>query len=82
MSANGVSLKGVILIDLGPCGYSGTTKTKDGKKLPKSDLVFRKFRMEDPKVFKDLGLPKTLSEFTFCKQSIKTFLTIQDEENE
>ena len=60
MAVNGQSLKGVVLVDSGPCGFGGHTTAKDGSKLLKKDLSFRKFKFEDPKVAKQLGLPKTL----------------------
>ena len=81
MSANGKDLKGIILVDLGLCGFSGATTTKGGKKLLKSDMVYRKFKFEDPKKGKELGLPKTLTEFTFSPNSIPMFLTKLTEDN-
>lgn len=80
MSANGKSLKGVVMVDLGLCGATGNTKTRDGKKLLKSDLKYRKFKIEDPKVGKQLGLPKSLWEYVFRPEHVTVFLTKQTEE--
>lgn len=80
MSANGKDLKGVILVDLGVCGYKGNT-TVNGKKLPKGDLRYRKFKFEDPKVGRALGLPKELMEYIMLPEHVSVFLTKQSEEN-
>lgn len=81
LTANGVSLTGTVLIDLGPCGYAGKTKDKDGKSLPKKDLKYRKFRFEDVKSAKTLGINKSLTEWSFSEHQIKSLLTLQNEEN-
>ena len=81
MSANGRSLKGVVFVDMGLCGSNGATTTKDGKKLSKNDLKYRKFKFESPKVAKELGLPKTLWEYVFRPEHIPVFLTKQPEES-
>ena len=80
MTANGKSLKGIILVDMGPCGHNGKTTTDAGKKLLKSDLKYRKFKFENPKQGKELGLPKTLTEYVFLPKHIPVFLTKQKEE--
>jgi hypothetical protein len=79
LSANGKSLKGVVMVDLGICGASGLTTTRDGKKLLKGDLTHRKFKIADPKVGRDLGLPKSLWEYTFLPAHVSIFLTKQEE---
>lgn len=81
MSANGKDLNGIVVVDMGLCGYGGSTTNKDGKKLLKSDMVYRKFKFEDPKKGKELGLPKTLMEFTFLPKHVSVFLTKLTEDN-
>lgn len=78
---NGKSLAGMVLVDLGPCGFAGKTVSKAGEKLLKSDLTYRKFKIEDAKAARSLGLPKTLWEFSFSPQSVAVFLTKHEESN-
>lgn len=79
MSANGQSLKGIVVVDHGPCGYAGCTTAKDGSKLSKKDMYLQKFKFEDPKAGKALGLPKDLMEFHFNKKDISVFLTKKED---
>ena len=81
MSANGKSLKDITVVDMGLCAYSGITKNKDGKKLGKSDLTHRKFKFENLKLGKELGLSKSLMEFTLIPEHITIFLTKQIKED-
>lgn len=78
---NDVDIRGVILVYIGPCGYAGVTKQKDGSKLLKNDLKYSKFKFEDPKVVKDLGLSRSFNEFSFTENEVSTFLTLQNEDN-
>lgn len=80
MSANGRSLTGLTVVDMGPCGFSGATSTKDGERLRKSDLTYRKFKLENPKEGRSLGLPKDLWEFTLPPHQVPVFLTQKTEE--
>lgn len=81
MSTNGKSLKDITVVDMGLCSSSGTTKTKDGKKLSKNDLTHRKFKFENLKLGKELGLSKSLMEFTLSPEHMAVFLTKQTEDN-
>lgn len=80
MSANGRSLVGLTVIDMGPCGYAGVTSNKDGERLRKSDLVYRKFKFENPKEGRALGLHKNLWEFTLSPDQVSVYLTQKTEE--
>lgn len=81
MFANGKDLNGIIVVDMGLCGYGGNTTNSAGKKLIKSDMVYRKFKFETPKQGKELGLPKTLTEFTLLPKHVSVFLTKLTEDN-
>ena len=70
---NDVDLKGVIVVDLGPCAFGGRTATK-GKKLLKGDSTHRKFKFEDAKVAKKLGISKSLATFAIVNEHIGTAL--------
>lgn len=65
---NGLSMMGVEVILIGPCGGSGALKTAAGKKLPKKDLTRVLLRFADKKMAKQLGVSS--NEFTF---DAKTF---------
>ena len=45
----------------------------------KKDLTFRKFKFEDPKVARQLGLPKTMMEFHLQPRHVLIFLTKQED---
>jgi len=81
MSANGKDLRGIVVVDLGPCGASGGTTNRDGKKLLKRDLTHKKFKFEDPKSGRELGLPKDLCEFYLRPEHVSVFLTKQEGTN-
>lgn len=65
---NGHSMLGIEVILLGPCSNSGVTKTPEGKKIPKRELVRVLLRFADKKMAKQLGVSS--NEFTF---DAKTF---------
>lgn len=70
---NGISLKGQVLMDLGPCSFSGE------KARLKGDRTHRKFKFEQAKDARALGLPKDLYEIMFAENHVSTFLTKQEE---
>lgn len=76
---NDKDLKGVVVVDLGPCTGSGRVAS-DGTKILKCELTHRKFRFEDLKVATDLGLSKELATFTLEEKYIGVFLTKQKKE--
>jgi len=49
MTSNGVDLRGQRLILMGDCSWTGSTKSRDGKKLLKRELTSCRFRFEDQK---------------------------------
>ena len=74
---NDKDLKGQIVVDMGPCTFSGKTPTKS-RPILAGDLTSRKFKFLDPKVAIELGSPKNFATFTLSENHIATFLTKLD----
>jgi len=70
---NGIDLKGQVLVDLGACTHSGTSSTKEG------DETYRKFRFEQVKEARLIGVPKHFYELTLAEDHVPAFLTKQEE---
>jgi hypothetical protein len=73
MNINDVSARGQHVVALGPCGYSGQTKTPDGKKLLKTDASYFKFRIEDKRWVKEHNIPEN-GVFTCHKDRVNWLL--------
>lgn len=72
-AVNGIDLKGQVLMDMGPCTMSGT------KARLKSDQTHRKFKFENLKEARSIGVPKHFYELTIAENHVSLFLTKQEE---
>jgi len=70
---NGIDLTGLILMDMGPCTGNGAKAT-----LP-NDKTHRKFKFEQVKAARAIGVPKHFYELTIADNHISLFLTKQEE---
>lgn len=74
---NDKDLKGQIVVDMGPCTFSGKTPTKS-RPIQKSDLTERKFKFLDTKVAIELGSAKNFATFTLSEKHVNMFLSKLD----
>jgi hypothetical protein len=71
ISANGVSLEGLVYVDHGPCTASG------GKSPIKGDMTHRLLRIEEPRALKARGLnPTAWKEKPVTAGSLTAFYTL------
>ena len=70
---NGVDLKGQVLVDMGACTHSGARATKSG------DKTHRKFKFEQVKEARSIGVQKHFYELTLAEIHVSAFLTKQEE---
>ncbi len=84
VTANSVSLKGVVVMALGPCTWDGRTPRggKNPVKIPSTQLTHLKFKFEDMKQAKSMGIPPDLAFLCFKKDLVGKFLTKKTKESE
>lgn len=72
MTFNDKNVGGQELALVGPCTFSGQTKSQDGKRIPKNDLTHVKLKFTDKKWLKDNGLIPFL-EYVCKKDHLSVF---------
>lgn len=70
---NGIDLRGQVLMDMGQCTGSGNKATQ------KRDKTHRKFKFEQLKEARSIGVPKDFYELIIAEDHVSFFLTKQEE---